>query len=424
MTTTDPGSAGSDAAHRGSQQDAEPSRGPTTLLLGATLLLTALNLRAAVTSVGAVLRDVQVGVGMSDSVAGVLTTLPVLCFGIIGLVAARLGRRVGTDRALVAALLLITVGLVVRALAPTTGWILVTSLVALSGMAIGNVLAPVMVKAWFPHAVGRYTGLYSLGVVVGTAVPAAVTVPLSNLGGGWRFGLGIWAVPAALALVPWLVVSRRSQGLARPAPTGVPVAGSSGVRRSPKAWALMVFFGVQSMEAYVAMGWLPSIFQDAGISATRAGLLTALTMALAVPVALLVPMLAARRPDQRGWVVLLTTASLVGYLGLWFAPGRAPVLWSFFLGIGLGAFPLALLLIGLRARSSQTTSELSSLVQGWGYLLAAMGPLGIGVLHEVTGGWDLPLLALLGLLLPKLIAGLIAGAPGAVDDDPPDVRTS
>lgn len=425
MTTTDPGPTGSDAAEPRSRPDAAeasvvPGRGPTALLLGATLLLTALNLRAAVTSVGAVLRDIQVGVGMSDSVAGVLTTLPVLCFGIVGLVAARLGRRIGTDRALVAALLLITVGLLVRAVAPTTGWILATSLVALSGMAIGNVLVPVTVKAWFPHAVGRYTGLYSLGIVVGTAVPVAVTVPLAELGGGWRFGLGIWAVPAALALVPWLVLSRRSQGLARPAPIAVPPGGSSGVRRSLKAWALMVFFGVQSMEAYVAMGWLPSIFQDAGISAARAGLLTSLALVLAVPVALFVPIVAARRPDQRAWVVLLTVASVLGYLGLWLAPGRAPVLWSLFLGVGLGAFPLALLLIGLRARSPQTTSELSSLVQGWGYLLAATGPLGIGVLHEVTGGWDLPLLALLALLLPKLIAGWIAGAPGVIDDDPSD----
>ncbi|TVR34658.1 MAG: MFS transporter [Nitriliruptor sp.] len=410
MTTTDPDPAPS----------AVPARGPTALLLGTTLLLTALNLRAAVTSVGAVLPEIQAGVGMSDSVAGVLTTLPVLAFGIVGLLAARLGRRMGTDRALVAALLLITVGLVVRALAPTTGWVLVTSLVALCGMAIGNVLVPVTVKAWFPDAVGRYTGLYSLGIMVGTAVPVAVTVPLADLGGGWRFGLGIWAVPAALALVPWVLVSRRSEGLARPAPTGVPFAGSSGVRRSVKAWALMVFFGIQSMEAYVAMGWLPSIFQDAGVSPTRAGLLTALTMVLGVPVALLVPPLAARRPDQRGWVVALVAASVLGYLGLWLAAGRAPLLWSLLLGIGLGAFPLALLLIGLRARSPQTTSELSSLVQGWGYLLAAMGPLAIGVLHEVTGGWDVPLVALLVLLLPKLIAGLIAGAPGVVDGDPSD----
>lgn len=418
----DPPAIGVDAPHRPVPRTPVPDRSTarrrngrpaTPLLLGATLLLTALNLRAAVTSVGAVLRDIQVGVGMSDTVAGVLTTLPVVSYGLVGLVAARLGRKVGTDRALVAALVLVTVGLTARAAAPSAGWILATSVVALTGMAVGNILAPVAVKAWFPNDVGRWTGLYSVGIVVGTAVPVAVTVPLAEALGGWRFGLGIWAIPAALALVPWLLLSRRGDGFAPR--TGPVIRGTSHVRRSPKAWALMVFFGIQALEAYAAMGWLPTIFQDAGVSATRAGLLVGLTMVLGVPIALFVPPIAARHPDQRPWVLLLGVASVLGYLGLWIAPGRAPLLWATLLGIGMGAFPLALLFIGLRAKGAQTTSELSSLVQGWGYLLAAMGPVGIGVLHELTGGWDVPLAALLLLLAPKLVAGWIAGAPGYVD---------
>jgi len=392
-------------------------RGPTTLLLAATLLLTSLNLRAAVTSLGAVLRDVQADLAMSDTVAGLLTSLPVLCFGVVGLVAARVGRRVGTDRALVLSLLLVSGGLVVRALAPDVPTLLVTTLVALVGSAIGNVLVPVLVKAWFPDQVGRYTGLYSLGVVVGTAVPTAITVPLADAFGGWRVGLGLWAVPAALALVPWFLMSRR-EALAMPAPPVAAVSASTGrmIRRHPASWALMVFFGVQSLEAYVAMGWLPSILQDAGISPTRAGLLASLALVLGAPVALVVPALAARRPDQRPWVVLLTLASAAAYLGLLLAPARAPVLWVVLLGVGLGAFPLALLLIGLRATTSDSTSQLSSLVQGWGYLLAATGPLLIGVLHDLTGGWTLPLSMLLLVLIPKLIGGWIAGAPGVVDE--------
>ncbi len=392
-------------------------RGPTTLLLAATLLLTSLNLRAAVTSLGAVLRDVQADLAMSDTVAGLLTALPVLCFGVVGLVAARVGRRVGTDRALVLSLLLVSGGLVVRALAPDVPALLVTTLVALVGSAIGNVLVPVLVKAWFPDQVGRYTGLYSLGVVVGTAVPTAVTVPLAEAFGGWRVGLGLWAIPAALALVPWFLVGRR-EAIAMPAPPLAEVSASTArtIRRHPAAWALMVFFGIQSLEAYVAMGWLPSILQDAGISPTRAGLFASLALVLGAPVALVVPALAARRPDQRPWVVLLTLASAAAYLGLLLAPARAPLLWVILLGVGLGAFPLALLLIGLRATTSDSTSQLSSLVQGWGYLLAATGPLLIGALHDLTGGWTLPLSALLVVLIPKLIGGWIAGAPGVVDE--------
>jgi MFS transporter, CP family, cyanate transporter len=399
------------------------ARAPSTLLLGVTLVLTALNLRAAVTSVGPVLRDIQADLAMSDTVAGILTSLPVLCFGVVGLIAARLGRRFGTERALVVSLVLITVGLVVRAVAPSVGWLLLTSLMALIGMAVGNILAPVVVKAWFPHEVGRYTGLYSMAVVLGTAVPVAITVPLAEALGGWRFGLGAWAVPALAALVPWLFVARRT-----PVEVATPATGSGGapalaarIRRDPRAWALMVFFGIQSLEAYVVMGWLPTILQDAGLSPSRAGWTASLTLVLSVPVALIVPALAGRRPDQRPWIVLMTAASVLGYLGLLLAPASVPLLWAVLLGIGLGAFPLALLLIGLRATTSRGTSELSSLVQGYGYLLAATGPFAIGLLHDLTGGWELPLGALLVAIVPKLIGGLVAGAPGVVDADPSEL---
>ncbi len=391
-------------------------RGPTTLLLAVTLLLTALNLRAAVTSVGAVLRDVQAALGMSDTAAGVLTSLPLVCFGVVGLLAARVSRRLGTDRTLIVALALITVGLVVRATAASVAELLATSLVALVGMGVGNVLVPVVVKAWFPRDVGRFTGLYSLGVVVGTAVPAAASVPLAQHLGGWRVALGIWALPAAVALLPWLRMARRRQ-LSRP-PVVQPVASPAVVRirRSPKAWALMVFFAVQGLEAYVVMGWLPTILQDGGLSPARAGLLASITLVLGAPVALLVPTLVARRPDQRPWVVLLTAASAFAYLGLLLAPTRAPLLWAVLLGIGLGAFPLALVLIGLRAVTPRGTAELSALVQGWGYLLAATGPLTVGLLHDLTGGWRVPLTALLVGLVPKLVAGWVAASPGAVDE--------
>jgi len=402
-----------DGAHPG----VERARAPSTLLLVATLVLTSLNLRAAVTSLGPVLRDVQAELGMSDTVAGLLTSLPVLCFGMVGLVAARLGRRIGTDRALVASLLLISVGLVVRALAPTVGWLLVTSVMALVGMAIGNVLGPVVVKSWFPRDIGRFTGVYSVAVVIGTAVPVAVTVPIAEAFGGWRVGLGVWAVPAALALVPWLILWRRSPiRVVTPRMTEGPSPVAGRIRRDRRAWGLMVFFGIQGLEAYVVMGWFPTILQDAGLTPSRAGFIASLTLVLSVLVAMIVPPLAGRNPDQRPWVVGLIVASVSAYIGLMAAPGSAPLLWAILLGIGLGAFPLALLLIGMRASTSRGTSELSGFVQGYGYLLAATGPFGIGLLHDLTGGWELPLGALLLAVVPKLIGGLMACAHGVVDE--------
>lgn len=445
--------------------DTDRSRAPSTVLLVVTLVLTSLNLRAAVTSVGPVLRDLQTSLAMSDTVAGLLTSLPVLSFGAVGLVAAKLGRRVGTERALVASLLLIVAGLVVRALAPSTGWFLVTSLLALVGMAVGNVLGPVVVKTWFPNEVGRYTGVYSVSVVLGTAVPVAVTVPIADALGGWRFGLGVWAVPALLALGPWLVLRRRApvpgsgaptsraspaassppaSETSSPSPTQAPtspeasprsaseassraIANTSSsptarIRHDPRAWGLMVYFGIQGLEAYVVMGWFPTILQDGGLSPSRAGWTASFTLLLSVLVAMAVPSLAGRFPDQRPWVVSLTAASAAAYLGLMLAPGSVALLWAVLLGIGLGAFPLAILLIGLRAATPRGTSELSSFVQGYGYLLAAMGPFGIGLLHDLTGGWELPLGALLVAIVPKLAGGLLACSSGVVDaeEDPAD----
>jgi MFS transporter, CP family, cyanate transporter len=415
-----------------------PRKEVPAALLAVTLLLTALNLRGAVSSVGPVLRDMQLDLGMSDSVAGVLTTLPALSFGLIGLLTARIGRRLGTERALIVALALIAAGLIVRVLVPGVGMLLVTSLLALIGIAIANVLVPVAVKSWFPEDVGKMTGWYSTALTFGVAIPAATTVPIAAAFGGWRVGLGVWALPAVIALVPWALIARSRRVDRLQAPLATPAVGAAhtdtpapprtasspegpslprvAVHRQVRAWALTVFFGLQALEAYTTIGWLPAILQDAGVAPGRAGLMLAVTMGLGAPISLIIPRLAARSPDQRPWVVGLTLMSIAAYIGLIVAPGALPWLWSVLLGIGLGAFPLALVLIGLRAATSAGTVALSSLVQGGGYLLAATGPVTVGVLHERTGDWVLPLLVLLGLLIPKFVAGWIAAAPGTVDE--------
>lgn len=466
-----------------------PGAGVSTVVLAVTLVLMAVNLRAAVASVGPVLRELQLDLGMSDTLAGVLTTLPVVCFGAFGLLAGRFGRRVGTEPALVIALVLMTVGPVVRSLAPNAAWLLAASLVPLVGIAIGNVLAPVLVKAWFPDEVGRMTGWYSMAIAVGTALNAALTVPLASAFGGWRVGLGAWAIPAGLALLPWVEVARQRRRAARgrepghadvdhqqpdagrerpdsapppdPGPLIAPLVGPEhvvhippdrpgdphmreedrrdeghvvgnppdrpeharttrglgrpAVHRQLKAWALAVFFGLQSIEAYTALGWLPAILQDAGLDAQRAGFYLAVAMFLGAPISLILPPLAARSADQRPWVVGLVVVSAVAYAGLIVAPAAAPLAWALLLGVGLGAFPLALVLIGLRSVTTAGTAALSSLAQGTGYLIAAMGPVTVGALRDLTGAWVVPLLVIVGLLVPKLVAGLIAATPGSVD---------
>jgi MFS transporter, CP family, cyanate transporter len=387
------------------------------------IFLTSVNLRPAVTSAGALLREVQLGTGMSGLEAGLLTTLPPVCFGAFGLLAGRLGRRFGTATTVALGLLLVAVSLVVRPMTDQAWWLLLWTVPALAGMAVGNVLLPVAVKRVFPTRVGRITGIYSFGLALGTAAAAGVTVPIATMAGSWRFGLAIWAVPALLAAIPWwwLRVVRApipppaaaSATGAAPPPAAAPLARP--VHHGRQSWALAGFFGLQSLAAYVVMGWLPSIYQDAGIDPAHAGLLLALVVGIGAPISIVLPELAARRDDQRVWVVGLAAMAAAAYLGLLLAPAGAPVLWAVLLGVGMGAFPLALVLIGLRALTSEGTAKLSSLAQGAGYLLAASGPVAIGVLHDATDSWTPPLLVLLALLVPQVACGLVAGRAGHVD---------
>jgi MFS transporter, CP family, cyanate transporter len=392
------------------------------------IFLTAVNLRPAVTSAGALLREVQLGTGMSGFEAGLLTSLPPVCFGAFGLLAGRLGRRFGTATTVALGLLLVAVSLVVRTMTDQAWWLLLWTVPALAGMAVGNVLLPVAVKRVFPTRVGRVTGIYSFGLALGTAAAAGLTVPIATLASSWRFGLAIWAVPAILAAIPWwwLRVVRAPIPIPTPAattpaattPAATPPAASPParpLRHGPQSWALAGFFGLQSLAAYVVMGWLPTIYQDAGVDPARAGLLLALVVGIGAPISIVLPELAARRPDQRAWVVGLAAMAAAAYLGLILAPAGAPVLWAVLLGIGMGAFPLALVLIGLRALTSEGTAKLSSLAQGVGYLIAASGPMAIGLLRDATDSWTPPLLVLLALLVPQIGCGLVAGRAGHVD---------
>jgi MFS transporter, CP family, cyanate transporter len=417
-----------------------PARGTRAfaLLALSAIFLTSVNLRPAVTSAGALLRDVQLATGMSGLTAGILTTLPPVCFGAFGLLTGRLARRFGTAATVLGGLLVVAVSLVVRTLTDDPWWVVAWTVPALAGMAVGNVLLPVAVKRVFPTRVGRVTGIYSFGLALGTAAAAGITVPIAQAAGSWRVGLAIWAVPALMAAVPWwwlrparpAVPSGSEASAAVGAPAGTPVPAGSAVQvpapeppappavpihRGRQAWALTGFFGLQSLAAYVIMGWLPSIYQDAGIAPARAGLLLALVVGIGAPISVVLPELAARRPDQRAWVVGLAAMAASAYLGLLLAPTAAPVLWAVLLGTGMGAFPLALVLIGLRALTHEGTAKLSGLSQGVGYLVAASGPVAIGVLREVTGAWRAPLLVLLVLLIPQVACGLVAGREGHVD---------
>lgn len=401
------------------------------------LVLAALNLRPAISALGPLLKEVRSDLGMSGTVAGLLTSVPALCFAVFGSLAPRLAQRRGPVPVVLVGMVAITAGLALRPLAGGTVAFLAASALALAGIAVSNVLMPVVVKRWFPTRIGAMTGLYSMGLALGTACAAAVTVPMTEaLGGSWRAGLGAWALLGVLAALPWLVVlkdpvSRRAEpdadadpGADEDGPAGAesssprPARESARIRvgTSPTAWALGAFFGLQATAAYIIMGWLPQIFRDAGVSASSAGLMLAVTMGMGVPLAFVVPRLATRMRHQGPLVVALGLCGLTGYAGLWLAPAGGAWLWALLLGIANCAFPVALTMISLRSRSSAGVVKLSAFAQSTGYLLSIPGPLLVGALHDAFGGWHAPLLLMTGLLLAQTVTGVLAGRDRVIED--------
>ncbi|GAA0949034.1 CynX/NimT family MFS transporter [Streptomyces rhizosphaericus] len=393
-------------------------------------MLAALNLRPAVTSLGPLLEEVRDDLGMSGTVAGVLTSVPAACFALFGLTAPRLARRWGPGAIVCAGLAAIATGLLLRPFAGGTVVFLAASALALAGIAVSNILMPVIVKRWFPDRVGAMTGLYSMGLSLGTAAAAAATVPMTDaLGGSWRSGLGVWALLAAVALVPWLFLARAGASgpeaggtdtdASAAAETAAAPADAPAVRitRSPLAWAMAVFFGFQATAAYISMGWMPQIFRDAGVSASTSGLLLAVMMAMGVPLAFVLPRIAARLRHQGVLVVILGVFGLTGYAGLWLAPAEGDWAWAVLLGIANCAFPLALTMIGMRTRTHAGVVRLSAFAQSVGYLLSIPGPLLVGVLYQHSGGWGQPLALMAGFMVPQIVAGVLAGRDRHLEDE-------
>jgi CP family cyanate transporter-like MFS transporter len=416
------------------------------------LVLSALNLRPAITSLGALLEEVRDGLGMSGSIAGLLTSVPPLCFAVFGVMAPRLARRFGPGAVVCAGMAAIAAGLAVRPYAGGTAGFLAASALALMGIAVSNVLMPVIVKRWFPGRVGSMTGLYSMALALGTSLAAAVTVPMADaLGGRWQSGLVVWAVLAAAAVLPWLpLVGARSArsgpenrpperpaatSVNRPADTSVnppvnspadgpqnapgpgPEPDAPRITRSRTAWALAVFFGLQATAAYITMGWMAQIFRDAGVPAGTAGLLLAVTMAVGVPLAIVIPRVATRLSHQGPIAVALGVCGLAGYAGLYLAPAGGAWAWALLLGVSNCAFPLALTLVGMRSRTAAGVAKLSAFAQSTGYLISIPGPLLVGVLYQHSGGWGLPLALMTALMIPQIVMGVLAGRKRTVEDE-------
>ncbi len=385
------------------------------VLIGVAIVLTGLNLRTAVTSVGPVLEEIERGLVISSGLAGLLTSMPVLCFAAIGFAGPSLSARFRDSHVLSGALLAMAAGLVLRSLAGGFPLFLAGTVVAMVGGALGNVLLPGLVKRHFPGHTGLLVGAYSTALGVGGAAAAVAAQPIADAatGEGWRWALGVWAVPALAAAAVWLVV-RAAPGASRATHAAVRMRD---LRHSRMALALTLFLGVQGLQAYIVIGWSAQYLRDSGVSAATAGLLLGLNSVVGLPVSALVPALTVRPRFQRPLLLGFLCCYVAGWAGLWMAPTTAPWLWLTLLALGTGTFSMVLTLIGLRARTPETTAALSTVAQGWGYLLAGVGPLLVGVLRGATGGYTGMFVLVLVGVAALGVSGWISTGQHYVDDE-------
>ncbi|MBB2911371.1 CP family cyanate transporter-like MFS transporter [Streptosporangium becharense] len=378
------------------------------VLLVAGFVLAALNLRPALAGVSPVLGEIMEDLGLSAAGGGAITTVMVVCLGVLGPLAPLLARRFGLDRTLLAGLILLAAGVALRSAGGVPA-LYAGAAVAGAAIAVMNVVMPGVVKQHFPARVGFFTAVYVSGLVVGAAAASGLMVPLERATGyGWREVTAMAAIPALAAAALWLPQALRRPERPQDAPR--PFAA---LLRSRVTWYVTVFMGLQSLTFYIVLAWLPTIFRDAGLPADQAGYLLSLTNLSQVAATLTVPVLAGRSRSQVSYVTAATVLTAAGYAGVLVAPATLPWLWMVVLGLGQGAsIALALLIITLRAPDPVSVTALSAVAQSVGYVLAALGPFLIGALHELSGDWTLPLLVALGACGLQLVAGFLAGRPG------------
>ncbi|WP_447771210.1 CynX/NimT family MFS transporter [Pseudomonas kilonensis] len=377
-------------------------RRPWLLLLG--LILVALNLRPALSSMAPLLSEVSRSLGLSAAQAGLLTTLPVLCLGLFAPLAPVLARRFGAERVVLGILLTLAGGIVLRSAFGQVG-LFVGSILAGASIGVIGVLLPGIVKRDFAKQAGAMTGVYTMALCLGAAMAAGATVPLSEqLGHSWALGLGFWVVPALLAAMFWLPQVGEKHGAHQVA------YRVRGLLRDPLAWQVTLYMGLQSSLAYIVFGWLPSILIGRGLTPTQAGLVLSGSVIVQLISSLAAPWLATRGKDQRLAIVIVMLMVLGGLFGCLYASLDGLWGWAILLGLGQGgSFSLALTLIVLRSRDAHVAANLSSMAQGFGYTLASLGPFAVGVVHDLTGGWS-ALGWIFGLVgLGAIIAGIGAG---------------
>lgn len=378
----------------------------TTWLMVLGIIVIAANLRAPLTSVGSLVSFIRDDIQISNTLAGLITTVPLLAFALLSPLVPKLGRKFGAELLILIALLFLIVGIVIRSLSGAVVLYLGTAILG-SAIAVCNVLLPSIIKRDFPHQIGAITGLYSISMSLCGAIASGISVPLA-VGAGlkWQGALGIWGILCVVSILCWLPQLRNQTK-----PTTVSgehmVKREVSVWRSSLAWQVTMFMGIQSMIFYVLIAWLPEILHGQGIDSSRSGWYLSIMQLSPLPFSFIVPVIAGRMSNQRSLVIITVILLVTGTLGLLYGSSSILLLWVIMLGVGGGfAFGLAMMFFGLRTENAHQAAELSGMAQSIGYLFAASGPALIGFLHDITKNWTLPLLILLSASVFLFVFGI------------------
>lgn len=393
----------------------EPIKGPfdgrplAFAIAIAAVLLTAANLRGGIVVVGPLVADIRASLGLSASQFGMLTTLPLICFGLVSSLVPVLTRRLEPPQLVIIALLVITLGVTLR-MVSAFQLILLGTLLLGSAIALLNVLIPGLVKGYFPRHTGLMTGLYTVTLGSGAGLGLYLAVPMRDFFADWRAPLALWALLPPLCILPWLYLLRIQTRTYHPPPRTGP-----SLWRNGRAWAITGYMGLQSTYFYSVVTWLANLLTDSGLSDAEAGLATAVNNFAGIPASLITPLLATRFDDQRKLILGIALLAIAGLGGLLLAPAQGTLLWAILIGLSGGAsLSLSLTLFALRTNTTTEAFALSAMAQSVGYLIAATGPLVIGAINDFNGSWFYAVLLLISLQVMQCLLGLVAGKPGTI----------
>lgn len=381
----------------------------TSWLLIIGIVFIASTMRSPITTVGPLISFIRDSLALQNVLAGLLTTIPLLAFALISPFVPKLARRYGLEKTLFLSLILLTGGIIFRSFGTISSLLLGTFLLGVA-IAFANVLLPSLVKFHFPLQLGLLTGVYSVAMNLSAAIAVGVSVPLAtNPALGWKGALGIWGLLALIALLVWIpqIIKPKTIFLTSK-PTGNQKQTS--LWKSPLAWSITVFMGLQSLLFYTMSAWMSDMLISQGLSIERAGWMISLLQFAQLPIMFLIPILAGKVKDQRMIVAGTATLYVIGYGGVFMGNNALVPLWMILIGIaGAAAFGLAMMFFTLRTRTAHEAADLSGMAQSFGYLLAATGPVLFGFLHDLTAGWKVPIIIMLITASILLLAGLKAG---------------